>query len=304
MLRALSRKFPQARVRLIVQSLCSEAAALIPWVDDLTALQRLHRTAPANAKFAAALSSSSCDLLVDLNPSFSRAAAVATSVVRSPMKAGFHKGRLDELFTHHAQAPGAGEHILDRYARLAALLDAPYEPRLELRLNPADEARAARVVSGLGLPAGPRVLIHAGSFHRLDRRWEKENFVTLIDRVTRSRPDIQLVFLSGAGEQRQTEELSSRLKRSAYALPALPLGVIGALMRLADLCVLNVMSTTQLAAGMGMPTFGFYSGCAGAVWRPRGSQHAGVTAREWNSCRGVTVDQAWAALEPVLPPAQ
>lgn len=71
-------------------------------------------------------------------------------------------------------------------------------------------------------------------------------------------------------------------------------------MKRMDLCVLNVTGTTHLAAALGCPTFGFYSGYTDAVWRPRGPRHWGAVSSSWESCRGISVDEAYAALEPAL----
>ncbi len=303
MLRALNRHWPGARIRLVVQSACEDAASLIPFVDDVKVLGRWHKAA-SHIQLAAALASGPCDLLVDLNPSFSRTSAALAALVRAPVKAGFRKDRLDSVFTHQVEAPGEREHMLERYARLCALLGAPYEPLMELRLNPADEARAERHLSTLGLPDGPRVLVHPGNFKKFDNRWPEEKFVSLVDRLQEARPDLQTLFLSGPGEKERVDAINAALKKPSRVLPAMPLGVIGALMRRVDLCLLNVTGTTHLAAALDVPTFCFYAGYTDAVWRPRGARHGGVVSPSWTSCREISVDEAWSALQPALPAAK
>ena len=42
------------------------------------------------------------------------------------------------------------------------------------------------------------------------------------------------------------------------------------------------------------------AGYTAAVWAPRSGPHWSVVARDWESCRGVSADEAWAALSPAL----
>src|SRR3989338_6880326 len=298
-LRSLNRHYPKARIRLVISGLCEQTAPLIPFIDDVQVIHRFHKLFP-NIKLAAGLIRTPCDLLVDLNPSFSRTSAALASVIASPVKLSFARGRLDAIFTRQIPAPGEGEHMLDRYARLAAELGAPYEPQLEVRLNPADEARAERIVTGIPAePGGWRVLIHPCNFKKFDNRWPEDKFVALTD-ILLEDPGLRLYYMSGPGEQARVQEIVSRLKKPVPVIPPVPLGVAGAVMRHMDICVLNITGTTHLAAALGVPTFGFYAGYTNAVWRPRGPQHAGVVSSCWGSCRDITVEAAASTLKKTL----
>src|SRR5688572_6521290 len=66
-LRSLQRHLPKARIRLVVASQAADAAAIVPFVDDVVEIHRFHRVA-TNVKAAAALAVSPQDLLLDLHP--------------------------------------------------------------------------------------------------------------------------------------------------------------------------------------------------------------------------------------------
>ncbi|MBI5211432.1 MAG: glycosyltransferase family 9 protein [Elusimicrobia bacterium] len=306
-LRAIRRRFPLARHTLVTSRLCAATAALIPFVDETV----VHRPR-ALASLAAVLLGRRHDLLVDLNPSASKTSAALSFLARSPIKLSFKKGRLDGVFTHQVAAPARDEHMLDRYARLAAALAAEYEDRLELRLPPAAEAEADAILARSGLaplPGKLTIVIHAGNFKKYDHRWPEEKFAALTGLLLKE-PGVRLAYLAGPGEEAPTRAIVAPWSHApgsdapgCDAVPLLPsssLGVVGALLRKVDLAILSVTGTMHLAAAVGTPTFGFYSGYADKVWRPRGPQHAGLVSREWTSCRDIAVDDAYAWLREVL----
>ncbi|MFA6003201.1 MAG: glycosyltransferase family 9 protein [Elusimicrobiota bacterium] len=304
MLRALRARYPGARLRLMVSAPIRDAARLMPGADEILAVHPYYRP-DRNLRCAAALIAQPCDLLVDLNPSFSRTSSALAWLARARVKAAFAKGRLDRLYDHCAAKPAAGEHMLDRYARLAALLGAPYEPRLELRLAPEHLAAAAALLpdrTGIR-PAGTgyklRIGIHAGNFKKFDNRWPEDKFAALTDRLL-DEPDLEVFHLAGPGERPRVQAIVSRLKRPVPILGPAPVGVTAALLQRLDLLVCNITGTTHLAAALGVPTFGLYAGYTDAVWRPRGPRHNGAVAADWESCRSITVAAAEAGLLAAL----
>lgn len=291
-LRALKAKWPGARLRLAHGPLAAEAAQKMPWLDEAILL-----TPPFVSMTRLMLETS--DILVDLNPSFSKTSSALLALARAKEKAGFQRGKLDALFTKTAGPAGLKEHMLDRYARLAALLGLPYDPRLEIRLTAEDEWQAERLLSRAGISGPRRILVHAGNFKKTENRWPEDKFVQLTD-ILLDQPGLEVIYMAGPGEELETRAIVARLKRRVPILPPSPLGVLGAAMRRMDLCVMNITGTTHLAAAVGARTFGFYTGYTDAVWRLRGPGHTGVVAADWESCRDIAVDAAWEALRARL----
>jgi len=297
-LRSLRRHFPKARIRLITASPAAEAARLIPFVDSVGVAHRLQRPW-ANLKLLFQLLTRRCNLLIDLNPSFSRLSATIAVLVSSRVKLAFKKGRMDLAFTHRIAAAGNHEHMLDRYARLAAALGMPYDEALEVRI-PAEDASAAQalfsqVPQTAKKDGVSRILIHPGNFKKFDNRWPEEKFVALSNLLLKD-PSLRLFFMAGPGEELQVRDIMSRLSVPVPLLPPSTLGITAAMMWEMDLCLLNITGTTHLAAALGIPTFGFYSGYTNDVWRLRGPEHAGIVSSEWESCREIAVHAAYDAL--------
>ncbi len=298
MLRSLKLGFPRASLRLVTSAPCREAAALIPFADETWLAYRASHPVK-NLALARALREPA-DLLVDLNASFSRSAAALTALASAPVKLSFEKSKLRRLHTHRIAAPGEREHMLDRFARLAEALGTPYEPRTELRTTELDERNAEQIMNRtLGPKSGPRVLFHPGNFKKFDNRWPEEKFQRLTELIL-SRTNAEVIFLAGPGEEAQVRAVLSGIPLKIPLLPPSALGVTAALFKRVDLCVLNITGTTHVAAAVGTPTFGFYSGYTDAVWRPRDPRHGGCVSRDWESCRSIPVEEAWNGLLKAL----
>ncbi|MEK7388466.1 MAG: glycosyltransferase family 9 protein [Elusimicrobiota bacterium] len=296
LLRALRRRHPKARVRLIVGWRSVEVLPLIPFVDEWVVLEKPARVLE-NLKLAWRVVSQPCDLLVDLNSSYSKTSTLIARGVRAPRKFAFDKRRGPRVFTHMVAPPAETEHMYDRYARLAKALEAPYDPELELRIPPQDAQEAARLLEPIVSKRDRsfKILVHPGNFDRFSFRWPEEKFIELTDRLLED-PKLSVYYMSGPGEREKVEQLVSRLKRPVPILPSSRLGVAGAMLRAMNLFVCNITGTTHLAVALGVPTFGFYAGYTQAVWRPRGARHGGVVCPQWESCRETEVASAHAAL--------
>lgn len=294
-LRALRRRHPKARIRLVVGWRSAQVLPLVPFIDESLVLGK-PGSVGGNLKFAWKLLSEPCDLLIDLNSSYSKTSTMIARAARAPRRLAFDKGRGPGVFSEVIAAPAEREHMWDRYGRLAAALDAPYDQDPELRLPPADLEEADRLLAAL--PHGPghfNVAIHPGNFDRFSFRWPEEKFAALADRLLDD-PRVRLFFMGGPGEREKVAAIVKTLKRPVPILPAARLGVSGAMLKRMQLFVCNITGTTHLAAAVGVPTFGFYAGYTQAVWRPRGARHGGTVCAEWESCRETTVDEARAAL--------
>lgn len=295
-LRALRRRFPKARIRLVVGWRGVSVLPLIPFIDEWAVLEKPQRLG-GHLRLAWSLIARPCDLLIDLNSSFSKTSSIIARLARARVRVAFDKGRGSGVFDQVLCAPLVAEHMYDRYARLAAALDAPYDPELELRLPKADLAQADRLLAPF-MPEGDRsfkILIHPGNFDRFSFRWPEEKFIALVDRLQED-PTLRVFFLAGPGEEEKVAAMAQSLGRPVPVLPPARLGVAGAMLKKMDLFVCNITGTTHLAVALKVPTFGLYAGYTQAVWRPRGARHGGTICREWESCRETTVEEAVSAL--------
>lgn len=299
-LRALRRRFPKARIRLIAGYRAVQVLPLIPFVDETVVLGRPGQVG-AHLALAASLLRERCDLLVDLNSSFSKTSTMLARAARPRLSLAFEKGKGPRVFNRVIPAPEEREHMAHRYERLAEAVGGTYGPDLELRVRPEDDARAEKLLAPLlaAEPGAFRVLVHPGNITRPPAFWPAERLAELCRRL-QDDPAVSLFFLAGPGELETVRGIASALPRPAPILPAAPLPVVAGMVKRMSLLVGSLTSTTHLAAALGVPTFAFYEGYTQAVWRPRGARHGGTVSSEWSGVGSTTVEQAQAALKEHL----
>jgi len=299
-LRALRKRFPKARIRLVAGARAAQILPLIPFVDETALLGRPGQLG-AHLTLAWALLREPCDLLVDLNSSFSKTSTLVARAARARIRLGFEKDKGPRVFNRTIPPPGDREHMSERYERLAEALGAPYGPDLELRVPPEADAEAGRLLAPLlsAEASAFRVLIHPGNITRPPSFWPEERLTELCRRL-QADPALRLFFLAGPGERELVGRIAGALPRPAPVLPAAPLSVVGGMVRRMNLLVGSLTSTTHLAAALGVPTFAFYEGYTQTVWRPRGARHGGTVSADWNHVQSTTVEEAHAALKEHL----
>jgi ADP-heptose:LPS heptosyltransferase len=299
-LRALRKRFPKARIRLIAGHRAVQVLPLIPFVDERVVLGRPAQVG-AHLTLALSLLREPCDLLVDLNSSFSKTSTLIARAARARVSLAFDKGKGPLVFNRTIAAPTEREHMSERYARLAEAIGAAHGPDLELRVPPADDARSEKLIAPL-LAADAsafRVLIHPGNITRPPAFWPADRLTELCRRL-QDDPTLRLFFLAGPGELETVRGIASALPRPAPILPAAPLPVVAGMVKRMHLLVGSLTSTTHMASALGVPTFAFYEGYTQAVWRPRGARNGGTVSSQWSGVASTTVDEAHAALKEHL----
>ncbi len=201
---ALRGRFPNAKIILFTGERGASAARLIADIDGFRALSRFHRPW-RNFALAAELLRERADLLIDLNPAFSRSAWTLAGLSRARVKAAFSKSRGDSSFDLLVDAPAEAEHVLERYARLAAAFAAPYRAKLKVRVPETAYAEAERILTDTGLSgAKPRIGVFPGNFKKFDNRWPRKRFIELASRLKAR--GLGLLFLAGPGEDRLSQK--------------------------------------------------------------------------------------------------
>jgi ADP-heptose:LPS heptosyltransferase len=226
------------------------------------------------------------DLLVEMNSAPSSLSGLLARLARARVKTGF---------ADLPEPPGEREHMLERYARLAAHLG--FKPEAALRA-PVPEAAAAKAGALLAKLQRP-VALFPGNFKKNENRWPEERFAELADRLAAA-GGVSPYWLCGPGEEADVRRTAALAKTPLPVLGPYPLEVTAALLDASALYVGNCTGVSHLAAAVGTPSFMVLAGYTAAVWAPRSGQHWSAVSSDWESCRPITVDQAWQALQPAL----
>jgi ADP-heptose:LPS heptosyltransferase len=298
-LRSIRVRFPQAHIVLVVGEKGREIAELLPEAGEVLVL----RSAAHPLQNLRVLSElrRPAQLFIDLNPSFSRASLALAAIANARTKLAFDKRTGRWAYTHLLKAPDETEHMLDRYQRLAGALKAAYDPTPRIQIRDEFRRKARNVLAPLVDSAlgARKILIHPGNFKKFDNRWPEEKFVDLTNRLLDVK-DVQVMYMAGPGEEKAVAGIVARLKRPVPVIAPLPVGTTAALLSFMNLLIVNATGTTHLAVAVGTPTFSLLSKYTKTVWMPRNGPHLSVVADSWTSCRDISVDAAWTALQSAL----
>lgn len=295
-IRALRRRFPKARITMVTSPAPAQLAGLDPNLDEVWTLYSLER--PLRNLSVAAKVVSGFDLAVDLNPSYSRLSGLLTRLSRAPVRVSFEKRLQDRFYTHSVPHDPDKEHFLDRYRRLADFFGAEFDERIEVYPRSEHFAWADSFFKELGLnPSKLWVGIHPGNFKKFHHRWPEEKFQALTLKLL-ERKDLEILYLAGPGEEAQISKLLLRFP-SVKTIPPKPLPIWAAVFAGLDLLIGGSSGPVHLAAAVGTPTFSFNSQYTLSCWQPRGD-HYGIASQSWGSCRDISVEEAWKALQEIL----
>jgi len=294
--RSMRVAHPEAHITLVTGDRGTGAASLIEHVDEVLVLHKAHRPIH-NIGLIRKLRADSADLLVDLNPSPSRASTLVCRLAKAGHKVAFGRGKPDAVFDELLDPAGVEEHMLDRYARAAAFLGLSYDPPPKITPPKIGTERALNAVASLP-GEGPLVLLHAGNFKKTDNRWPEDRFAALTDRLV-ERGGLRVAHLAGPGEEDAVAGVISLMRHPVPVLGPFPIDVSTSLFQTADLVIANATGTAHLAAAVGTKTVTFLGRYTKTVWMPK-SGHEQVVSDSWESCRSIGLDDAWEAVERSL----
>lgn len=132
------------------------------------------------------------------------------------------------------------------------------------------------------------VSIHVGS-GGVHKRWPRDRFLTLADRL-RTIDGIRVVLFSGPAEETGiTRSLPNPLIRSV--IPA-DLPELASMLRHSALYIGNDSGPTHLAAALGVPTIALFGPTDPMVWGPRG-RHVTIVQSPDRQMEGISLDVVW-----------
>jgi heptosyltransferase-2 len=305
---------PGAKVGYVVERPLAPLLAGDPRVDEVIGVSAKPSAAETFA-LARRLRAFRADVLFDCfcNPR----TAIWSFASGAPVRVGYpNKGWRSALYTHHARPrtlSATGFHL----ASLAALgwpaPAAPPPPRLHV--GEAARAEAAASLRALGVPDGSTLAgFHPGA-RWPTRRWAPERFVALASRALASRPGTVALFTAGPGEEPLVRECVAALPAGrAFAIERWPLARFVALQSLCAAFTCGDTGPLHTAVASGARTLGLMSRNRPAMFfpYPESAGHRAFWARvECSPCHRdecadlrclarLTVDGAWALLEPML----
>ncbi len=256
LVRALQRKWPEARITWIIGRVEAKLMSLLPDIEFLAVDKR--NFAGEMVRLRSQLAGRRFDVLLHLHVSF-RASLIST-LVRAPLKLGFDRARARDfqwLFTNSRIRARRREHVLDSFWGFAEALGIS-DRRLEWNIPlPPDAVAYARQL----IPdTQPTLLISPCSSHPM-RNWRPEFFARVGDHAAR-RWKMRVVLCGGSS--RIEREMSARIVAAAGERPVDQVGrdtlpQMLALLRDATLLLAPDSGPAHMATAVGTAVIGLYA---------------------------------------------
>jgi len=282
-LRALRRRFPGAELTLIGLPWAAAFAARLPYLDH-------HETFPGydgileapydpvrTAAFVARMRQEPFDLAIQMHGDGS----VTNGFVRdlgARRSLGYGPpgdDRLSVCLCHHPD-----DHEVVRWQRLVEVADAVPDSLLpEYPTTPAEEARAALLLTDVTTHPGPLVGLHAGARDPA-RRWPAARFAALGDALA-EQYGARIVLTGSAGERAVTAAVRLATRAPALDLTGrTDLGTFAAVLARLDLLVTNDTGASHLAAATRTRSVVLFGPTQPRQWAPLDwERHTAVDAR-------------------------
>jgi predicted lipopolysaccharide heptosyltransferase III len=264
---ALHKKFPDARISVIVSAGCAELLPGIPGID--------HGLVANSARSWFELARGNFDYCVD----FTRndRSSFLTRLSRAKMRIASERRKQRSTIRSRAYnkfviAPVRQLHTVDYHLRLLEpfhVRDAA--PEINLSIPQEARAKADRLRAAHKIREG-YILFHPGSA-RAEKSWEPQRWAEVID-CARERHRIDLILSSGRSplEQSHLAEIKSKLQRPILDLSGqTDLLTLAALIEKARLLVTVDSAPLHLAAATRTPQVALFGPTNPFHWRPRDS---------------------------------
>jgi lipopolysaccharide heptosyltransferase II len=287
-IRAIRRRFPDAEIFYLVESLAAPVVACNPHLSGVIVVEyrRGWDRFRDDVRIARALRARRIDIAIDFHGG--PRSAWLTWASRAPVRVGYDiRGRM-WMYTRVVRRPrGAGPRhsMLNQWDLLAAVdpaLAAPPSPdadRVEKPVDPAARAAVARRLAGFGIGSGDRVVVLHVSARNPFRRWPETAFAHVAAGLAAGQRDRWVVVVGGPSDR----DAAGRVMTEAHQLAAADavrivpgegwsLAEMRALMDRASLFLGGDSGPMHIAATSDVPIVALYGPTVPdqwAPWRPR-----------------------------------
>lgn len=292
---AIRRRFPEAELHVVASRSNAQILRGNPDVDAVHPYSRGGLLALVRT-----LARKKWDVVADLNTGPSLTSGLLARLLPAGVRVSFEKEHAASFYNARL-APNDRSHRAVETMRIARWLGAAGDD-LRYRLHPSahDEKAAEEALLAAGWRPDRRwVAVHPGNIKKFDNRWPEEKFAALCDLIE-TRTEAKVLLLQGFDEAPLIERVRAAASSSLAAAAPLELLPTAALLKRMALVICNSTSTLHLAAAAGAPTLSFLGGYCAACWNALGPGHRQLVSSEWNSCRDIGVEPAWAAVRELL----
>lgn len=322
-LEALRRRFPEARITVLVTPLSVGVLGAQPSVDDTIVYDILGKDRGISGVFKTIgeLRARRFDCVVDFEQHF-QMTSILSYLTGASRRVGFYYSGSPRrgLFTDPVSLNPDG-HMVDAYMDLLVPLGIESEKVRELKpifVPPEDQAVVEKWLQGHGIDPGTLLVgVHSGSGIRAPvRRWGGQKFAEILRRL-RSEYDARVVMTGGRDERGRVRKIMELAGMDGVYSASGELTILQtvALMERCDLFISNDTGPLHMAAATGTATIGLFGPNSPTRYAPVGKRNTSIfKGVECSPCiqihegriddcsdgiciKEITVDDVWDAVE-------
>jgi lipopolysaccharide heptosyltransferase II len=285
--RAIRESFPTARLTLMASPAGTQAAPLLPWIDDVITWRAVWQDVSGEIPLDPG---GELGLVQELEKRQFGAAFIFTSFTQSPyppayacylagipVRIGQSKEFGGSLLTHWQKPPADSGHQVDRNLALLETAGVPYQNRQMELVIPEQEMESASVLlQQEGIAINQPFVIAAPGASCSARRYEPDRFADMV-RILCDKITLPVVI---AGSQREADKIQPVLdvtennERVISLVGKTSVPQLAALIRSASLVIANNSASLHIADAFNRPMVILYSGSEyESQWEPRFSPH-------------------------------
>jgi len=317
LIRAVRKAYPSSFIACAIPPRCRQVLELNPNIDEIILYDEkgTHRSFIAKLRFILALKTRRFDTAILLHRSFTR--ALMAYLAGIPRRIGYYTGKRATLLTNGIGPPSEEMHKVDYFLNIASELSIKdCGKQYEFFISESERAYIKDLLRSSTIGDGDFLTVVNPGGNWLAKRWPKENFAELSDRLIEEFG--AKVVISGAAKDRTlAEEIASAMKKKGAFVfcGKTDLKQLAALFERADLLVSNDTGPTHIAAAMETPLVALFGPTSPRLTGPRGRGKISVLwkAEEcmvpcydlscaYNRCmRLITVDEVMEAARELKP---
>lgn len=278
-IKLLREKYPKAKIDFLTFSQNREICELIPELDSILTLELKEKFIPFmlnTLKLLIKLRKEKYDIMLDLE-FFTRFSAIFTFLAGARKKIGFHAWDIWRGDFHDVEIPyNYYWHVSENFINSAVGLttvDQVYHPKIRIPSeedikNLFQEYEIKESDSIIGVNVNTGVL-------GTQRRWPKERFVSLIDKIVNI-GDLKIVLIGSEDERPYVEEVIKATNNPDGIINfagLLSLKQLVSFISKLKLFISNDAGPLHIAYALDIPTISFFGPETPVIYGPRGEKH-------------------------------
>lgn len=271
-IKALRKKFPESFISCLIIPRVKEVLEGNPDINELIIYDEegRHKFLPGKLKLISRLRKEKFDLAILFHRSFTR--ALLTYLAGIPRRAGYSTAKRRFLLTEPLPMPEKDSlHRVDHYLHIASHLGCDGQDRFyEFFPNEDDERFALDFILAQGVSAGDFVICLNPGGNWLPKRWPKEYFAVLADKLINEHK-AKVIFTGSKNDTGLIVEIAAQMSsKPIIAAGKTNLKQLAGIFKRADLVISGDSGPLHIAASVGANVIGLFGPTSTWVTGPLG----------------------------------